>query len=124
MNLLLDTHAFLWWLTDNPKLPAKTRDAIAYGDAVYISAASAWEVAIKIGLGRLTVKDPFARLVVDSGFDELPITFSHAEEVKTLPPHHRDPFDRMLVAQARVEGLALVTDDQLIAPYSVTRLWD
>lgn len=124
MNLLLDTHAFLWWLTDNPKLPVKTRDAIAYGDAVYISAASAWEAAIKIGLGRLTVKDPFAKLVVDSGFDELPVTFSHAEEVKSLPPHHRDPFDRMLVAQARVEGLALVTDDPLIASYSVTRLWD
>ena len=83
---------------------------------MYVSAASAWEAAIKLALGRLRLQDPFASLVEGSGFQELPITFSHAEQLLALPRHHADPFDRMLVAQAQVESLTLVTHDDQLTP--------
>ena len=88
-----------------------------------VSAVSAWEVAIKISLGRLRLKDPFATLVERSGFEPLPITFAHATQLEELPRHHADPFDRMLVAQARAEGLTLVTHDRALARYDVAVLW-
>jgi len=90
---------------------------------VYVSAASAWEAAIKLALGRLRLQDPFASLVEGSGFQELPITFSHAEQLLALPRHHADPFDRMLVAQAQVESLTLVTHDDQLTPYQVSIAW-
>lgn len=88
-----------------------------------MSAASAWEAAIKVGLGHLELPDRFEAGVDESGFEKLPVTFAHAEEAGTLPHHHRDPFDRMLVAQARVERLTLVTHDRNLEPYGIEILW-
>lgn len=123
MNLLLDTHVVLWWGMDSRALRRDARRAIASADRVVASAASAWEVAIKISLGRLRLADPFSTLVERSGFDQLPITFAHSERLAALPAHHADPFDRMLVVQALVEGLTLVTHDRAFEPYTVPVIW-
>jgi PIN domain nuclease of toxin-antitoxin system len=124
-RLLLDTHAFLWWLTDDPALSAAARDAIADPAAiVYVSAATIWEISIKTQLGRLEVLD--ADLVAEisaSEFAELPIAARHADRAGRLPPHHADPFDRMLVAQAQLEGLVCVTRDPAFDAYGVPILW-
>jgi PIN domain nuclease of toxin-antitoxin system len=122
-RLLLDTHAFLWWRGDSRRLVGPAREAIASADIVFVSAATAWEAAIKAALGRLDVPDTIESGVVDSGFEKLPISFSHAESAAALPSHHADPFDRMLVAQARSEGLTLVSHDRRLEPYDVTVLW-
>ena len=118
MNLLLDTHVLIWW-DEGRRLAAEARRAIADADSVYVSAASAWEVAIKTGLGRLRPIRTVEQAVDESGFLELPVTFRHAERVGKLPPHHRDPFDRLLIAQAGVEELILVTRDAVFARYGV-----
>lgn len=122
-NLLLDTHVFLWWRTTSPHLGAEARKAIAQADAVFVSAASAWEAGIKQALGRLELPDRFEAGVEESGFEKLAVTFAHAERAGALPPHHRDPFDRMLVAQALEERLTLVTHDTRLEPYGVRFLW-
>ncbi len=122
MRLLLDTHVVLWWRQDSRRIGRQTRAAIAGASAVYVSAASAWEVAIKAAVGRLDLADPFESHVEKAGFEPLPITFAHAAEVGRLPPHHADPFDRMLVAQARIERLVLVTHDVNIRAYDVDLL--
>jgi PIN domain nuclease of toxin-antitoxin system len=122
-RLLLDTHVFLWWRGEPSRLPSEVRSRISDADLVFVSAASAWEAAIKASLGRLELPDTIEAGVLASGFERLLITFSHAEQAAGLPPHHRDPFDRMLVAQARAEGLTLVTHDRLLAPYDVQILW-
>lgn len=119
-RLLLDTHTFLWWLKDDPGLGPKAKEAI--GDernAVFVSAASGWEMAIKKTLGKLEAPDNLEAIVEDEGFSHLPITFFHAEQAGALPPHHKDPVDRMLVAQAQAEGLVIVTDDLLIPGYGI-----
>jgi PIN domain nuclease of toxin-antitoxin system len=121
VNLLLDTHVLIWW-DEGRKLTGAARRAIEAADTVYVSAASAWEVAIKIGLGRLRPTRTVEQAVEESGFLELPITFRHAERVASLPAHHRDPFDRLLIAQAEVEGLTLVTRDPAFGPYAVERI--
>ena len=118
MNLLLDTHILIWW-DEGRRIAAEARRAIEQADAVYVSAASAWEVAIKTALGRLRPTRTVEQATAESGFLELPITFRHAEQVTGLPPHHRDPFDRMLVAQAMVEALTLVTRDPMFTRYGV-----
>lgn len=118
MNLLLDTHVLIWW-DEGRRIAAAARRAIEEADTVYVSAASAWEVAIKTALGRLRPTRTVEQAASESGFLELPITFGHAEQVTALPPHHRDSFDRMLVAQAAVEGLTLVTRDPVFARYGV-----
>jgi PIN domain nuclease of toxin-antitoxin system len=118
VNLLLDTHVLIWW-DEGRRLAAEARRAIADADSVYVSAASAWEVAIKTGLGRLRPIRTLEQAVDESGFLELPVTFRHAERVGKLPPHHRDPFDRLLIAQADVEELTLVTRDAVFARYGV-----
>ena len=118
MNVLLDTHVLIWW-DEGRRIAAAARRAIEYADAVYVSTASAWEVAIKTALGRLRPTRTVEEAASDSGFVELPVTFRHAERVTGLPPHHRDPFDRMLVAQAAVEELTLVTRDPVFARYGV-----
>ena len=123
MRLLLDTHALLWWRQNSRRLGRAGREAIARAPVVYVSAASAWEVAIKIAIGRLRIDGPFEGHVLDAGFEPLPITFAHAAEVARLPAHHADPFDRMLVAQARLEGLTLVTHDRTFASYDVETLF-
>ncbi len=122
-RLLLDTHVFLWWRADSRQLKAATREAIASADLVFVSAASAWEAGIKAALGRLRIPDTMAAGIADSGFEELPITVAHAEAAAALPPLHADPVDRMLVAQARLEHLTLVTHDNRIRPYAVDVLW-
>jgi PIN domain nuclease of toxin-antitoxin system len=118
VNLLLDTHVLIWW-DEGRRLATEARRAIADADSVYVSAASAWEVAIKTGLGRLRPIRTVEQAVDESGFLELPVTFRHAERVGKLPPHHRDPFDRLLIAQADVEELTLVTRDAVFARYGV-----
>ncbi|MFL6263645.1 MAG: type II toxin-antitoxin system VapC family toxin [Thermoanaerobaculia bacterium] len=122
-RLLLDTHVFLWWRGEPSRLSPDARSSISTADIVFVSAASAWEAAIKASLGRLELPDTVEAGVLASGFEKLLITLSHAEHAANLPPHHRDPFDRMLVAQARAEGLTLVTHDRLLEPYDVEILW-
>lgn len=118
MNLLLDTHVLIWW-DEGRRLEAGARRAIEEADTVYVSAASAWEVAIKIGLGRLRPSRTVELAASESGFLELPVTFRHAERVVGLPRHHRDPFDRLLIAQADAEELTLVTRDPLFRRYPI-----
>ena len=118
MNLLLDTHVLIWW-DEGRRLNGAARRAIETADTVYVSAASAWEVAIKIGLGRLRPTRTIEEAAEESGFLELPVTFRHAQRVSGLPALHRDPFDRLLVAQADLEGLTLVTRDPVFEQYAV-----
>jgi PIN domain nuclease of toxin-antitoxin system len=123
VRLLLDTHVLLWWREANPRIDGEARRSIATADEVLVSAASAWEVAIKVAIGKLRVPGPLEAAVADSGFAALPIAFSHAAAVTGLAPHHADPFDRMLIAQAVVEGLTIVTHDRRFAPYGVPVVW-
>ena len=119
MRLLLDTHVLLWWRLDSSRLTKAVRQRIVTADVVWVSAASGWEAAIKQCLGKLHLADSFSSMVEDSDFDELPVTLRHAEHVATLPAHHTDPFDRMLIAQARLEGAAIVTHDPQFDRYDV-----
>ena len=123
MKLLLDTHVFLWWRLDSRRLNRAARETIATAEIVWVSAASAWEIAIKRTLGRLEFDEPFASMVDDSDFSALDVTFAHAQRAGILPPHHADHFDRMLVAQALVEGATLITHDRQLQPYDVPILW-
>lgn len=123
MKLLLDTHAFLWWSDDDPRLKAGPRRAIVKAESVVVSAASAWEAAIKIALGKLRMRTPFEQAVKVNAFESLLITFSHAAAVTSLALHHRDPFDRMLIAQAIAERLTIITHDRRFEPYGVPILW-
>ena len=123
MRLLLDTHALLWWLEDSPELSADARERIADGsNEVAVSAASAWEMAIKQAAGRLRVPDDLGDALEASHLMPLPITLEHAFRAGSLPPHHQDPFDRMLIAQALIEGLTIVTRDARFEPYGVPLL--
>jgi PIN domain nuclease of toxin-antitoxin system len=123
MSLLLDTHILLWWLSDDRALPPLARDAIADPDAVVVvSAATAWEIAIKKSAGRLVAPDDLLSMLEDNDFDELPITASHALVAGGLPPHHADPFDRMLIAQAQTDSLTLVSVDRRFPAYGVDLL--
>lgn len=120
MNLLLDTHALLWWLEDNPMLSIEAREAIADGrNIVFVSAVVIWEIRIKQALGKLQLPSNFREVLSSQAFDELPLTVDHAHRLAELPPLHRDPFDRMLVAQAMAERLTVVTRDPDIARYPV-----
>lgn len=118
MEILLDTHALLWWLGDDPILSAHSRKLIGDpGNRLLVSAATAWEIAIKQALGKLRLDADLEGEIREQGFEMLPVTFAHARELAELPSIHRDPFDRVLVAQARVENLALLTDDPKILLY-------
>jgi PIN domain nuclease of toxin-antitoxin system len=121
VNLLLDTHAFLWAIDNNPRLSQKARDAIIDGNnIVFVSAATAWEIAIKKSLGKLRVPDgDYQEELKLHRFTPLDITTEHALMVERLPLHHKDPFDRMLIAQAQVEKLTLITGDPKIKAYTV-----
>jgi PIN domain nuclease of toxin-antitoxin system len=123
MTLLLDTHVLLWWLEDPRKLSRQAKKAIQDGaNRVYVSAAVAWEIAIKKSLGKLDAPDDLEAMLDSNRFLSLPVTIPHALAVLGLPEHHRDPFDRMLVAQALHEGFRLVTRDQEIAKYGVATI--
>ena len=123
MNVLLDTHILLWHMTDDRALPANFRRIIEDPDAdVWVSFASLWEIAIKSSLGKLEFFQSFGTLesrLIESGFSLLGFTFSHFEVLRTLPFHHQDPFDRILIAQGIVEQLAIMTVDQFFPAYPV-----
>jgi PIN domain nuclease of toxin-antitoxin system len=127
MRLLLDTHAGLWWLTDDPRLSEAARQAIEGAASVHWSVASSWEVAIKIGLGRLDLPRPLepflTRHLHASGLQVLAIEHRHACTVLGLPLLHCDPFDRLLIAQALLEELILVTRDAMVSRYPIQTLW-
>ena len=128
MNLLLDTHALLWFLAGDPRLSTTARAAIEdLGNTRWFSVASAWEIAIKASLGKLTLTGPFHELIPvqlrSNSIQLLPIAPEHLNGLLTLPFHHRDPFDRMLVSQAVVENATLVSADATLDRYAVPRLW-
>lgn len=119
MKLLLDTQAYLWFLADSRRLRRSARQALDRAEAVFVSAASIWESAIKASLGKLTVDVPDLVAGIDaSGFDALPVTAEHTARVAQLPAYHRDPFDRLLVAQAMHETMRLLTSDPMLGRYS------
>lgn len=118
-RLLLDTEAFIWWDANDPRLGGNARALIQDAVEVYVSAASAWEIEIKAALGKIRTTRRPAQAVAEGGFHELPITFEHAEAIRELPLHHADPFDRLILAVARVEGFPIVTSDRNFAPYGL-----
>jgi PIN domain nuclease of toxin-antitoxin system len=122
VRLLLDTHVLLWWLADDPSLGEQAARAVEREPEVYVSAASVWEIAIKKAIGKLDAPDDLVEAVDASGFRPLPIGLAHADRAGSLPRHHDDPFDRMLVAQAQLEGLTLVTVDARLPSYEVALL--
>ncbi len=123
MTLLLDTHALLWWLDDPALLSAAANNAIADGrNTVYVSAAAAWEIAIKQALGKLTAPDELEAVMAANRFHALPVTIAHALGINDLPPIHRDPFDRLMLSQAKIEGLTFVSRDVHVPHYGVAYL--
>ncbi|MEM8904675.1 MAG: type II toxin-antitoxin system VapC family toxin [Actinomycetota bacterium] len=122
MRLLLDSHVVLWWLDDAGELGPGAREAIASGDSVAVSAVTPWELGIKRALGKLDHPDGLVDTIAAAGFDLLSISARHAERAPELPLHHRDPFDRMLVAQAQADSFVLVTADEQLARYEVELL--
>jgi PIN domain nuclease of toxin-antitoxin system len=120
MNLLLDTHALLRWLDASPSLSEIAKNKIAdVSNLVFVSAAVIWEIRIKQALGKLKIPANFRQVLDRQPFEMLPITAEHAHAVGNLPPHHRDPFDRMLIAQAKVEALTIVTHDSVFQQYRI-----
>jgi PIN domain nuclease of toxin-antitoxin system len=123
MTFLLDTHVLLWWLENPRQLSRQAKKVIEDGrNHIYVSAAVAWEIAIKKSLGKLEAPDDLDEMIDANRFSALPVTIAHALGVLALPDHHRDPFDRILIAQALHEGLRLVTRDQEIAKYPVPQI--
>lgn len=128
MNLLLDTHAFLWFIDGSTRLSQRARELIEdQGNAKLVSVASLWEMGLKMSLGRLELAQPFGDLIPRqmelNGFGLLPVRISHIARIISLSFHHRDPFDRMIVAQCVAEGLSVVSLDSVFDKYSVQRLW-
>ena len=120
MKILLDTHFLLWWLADDPALGERGRGLISTAEnLVLFSAASIWEIRIKQAIGKLDLPDEFRDVLATQAFEPLAVTAEHAHAVKDLPLLHRDPFDRMLIAQARIERLTILTRDQIISRYDV-----
>ena len=120
MNLLLDTHVLLWWLDDHPSLSEKARASISNGEnLIFVSSAVIWEVRIKQALGKLEIPPNFHQVLEQQAFEMLSITVEHAHAIGDLAAYHRDPFDRMLVAQARVEGFTVVTRDAIFEQYQI-----
>jgi PIN domain nuclease of toxin-antitoxin system len=126
LAVLLDTHAFLWWCEDSPELSAKARKAIVANDC-FISMASFWEIAIKLSLNKLRLPAPIERYLPEqmslNGFETLEITFRQIAGTVALPWHHRDPFDRLLAAQALEEKISIVSRDAVLDSYGINRIW-
>jgi PIN domain nuclease of toxin-antitoxin system len=123
VKVLLDTHILLWWLAANPDLPQRAAEVIADADTyVIVSAATAWEIAIKRAAGRLDAPDDLLDALEANNFESLAITTIHALAAGKLPLHHSDPFDRMLIAQSRIEGLTLITVDRRFSDYDIELL--
>ena len=128
MRLLLDTHAFLWFMSGNSRLSAAARSAIEDGNNdVYISAASLWEIAIKVSIDKLELSEPFEILIpqqlAENEIELLDISVEHTILITSMPFHHRDPFDRLIAAQAKVEQMTLISVDDIFDEYGVARLW-
>lgn len=127
MKLLLDTQAFLWFLLDDERLSARAKAAIEQAEILYLSPASHWEIAIKIALGKYALPESFAqfmeRELASNSMTILPIEISHTSQLTTLPFHHRDPFDRLIIAQALAEELQVVSIDSKFDAYGVKRVW-
>ena len=123
MKLLLDTHAALWWQAEDRRLSREARRAIASADIVWVSSAAGWEAALKVAKGRLRLREPIGVTLIADDFSELAVTLKHTEEFLRIPRHHGDPFDRMLVAQARIEGATIVTHDRAFEAYGVPVIW-
>lgn len=127
MRVLLDTHAFIWWFEDDPRLPSAGREAIADASDALLSVASCWEIAIKVSRKKLALSRPIEHVVAEqlgrARVQLLPIDLGDVARVAELPFHHRDPFDRMLVAQALNDDLAIVSADPIFTKYGVTRIW-
>lgn len=128
MKVLLDTHTFLWWVTDAPQLSDTAKAAIADpGNSLFLSSASVWEIVIKVGTGKLVLPEApetyIPSRMASNRFESLPIQVSHVLQVAQLPDLHRDPFDRILVAQSQVEQMPILTIDALIHQYPVTTIW-
>ena len=128
MRVLLDSHTLLWWLTADPRLSRRALEVIDQAAAsIFVSAASIWEIAIKAAKGKLRLpagaEDRIRDEMVSAGFVELPVTWDHAFAVRSLNAHYLDPFDRMLIAQSRIEDLIIVTNDKLLRRYDVNCLW-
>jgi PIN domain nuclease of toxin-antitoxin system len=121
-NLLLDTHVLLWWLDGSNRLPRAARDAIGASQGVYVSAATAWEIGIKAAQGKLEFGGRLDEQLLRNDFRALPVSIAHALAASALPFHHHDPFDRMLIAQAQMESLMLVTNDARLKSYDATVL--
>jgi PIN domain nuclease of toxin-antitoxin system len=123
LKLLLDTHAIIWWVRDDRRLGRQARRAIADAGVVWVSAASGWEIALKIAKGRLRIVESLRVTVAADRFTELQLTLRHTEELERLPLHHGDPHDRILIAQARVEGATIITHDRAFQKYGVPVIW-
>jgi len=128
MKVLLDTHAFLWWITDDPQLSARAREVISDGEnELFLSAASGWEIAIKAKLKRLKLPGEVERFIGEqlalNAIQSLPVKMSHALHFYTIPDHHRDPFDRLLAAQVKMENLHILTADNQMSKYGIKVLW-
>ena len=118
MRLLVDTHILLWWLADSPSLSGRARELIADPDnAVFVSAVSLWEIRLKQSLGKLQLPSDFEERLAGESFESLPLLADHTREVASMPWHHRDPFDRMLIAQAQAASLTFLTADQIASLY-------
>jgi PIN domain nuclease of toxin-antitoxin system len=127
MKLLLDTHTFLWFIDDSPRLSARAKALLESDADLLLSVASLWEISIKISIGKLTLAQPFdvflQQQLTSNDIEMLPISLVHLGVVSTLPFHHRDPFDRLLIAQAIIEKMPVVGIDAAFDAYSITRLW-
>jgi PIN domain nuclease of toxin-antitoxin system len=129
MKVLLDTHTFLWWVTEDSKLSSKASEIIRDGNnELYLSAASGWEITIKAQLNRIQLPGPPEKFISEqlriNGIQSLPILMSHALHVYNLPDHHRDPFDRILIAQSQLEGLPILTADPSFSLYEIGVIWE
>ena len=128
MKVLLDTHAFLWWVNDDRRLSDRAREVIGDGATdLFLSAASGWEIAIKTRLGKLQLPSNLDQFIVEqlamNSIESLPILLRHGLHVANLPQHHRDPFDRILIAQSQLDDLPIVTADHVFAQYDVQVIW-
>jgi PIN domain nuclease of toxin-antitoxin system len=119
MNLLLDSHAFIWWIDDDTRLGPKARLAIESAEKVFVSVISVWELGSKQAAGKLEINTDLAKAAQDSGFEILDCQLAHAQLAPTLPPHHKDPFDRMLLAQATIERLKIMSQDGAFTNYEI-----
>lgn len=128
MRALLDTHTFLWWITDDRRLSPRIREIIGNVDnQLFLSSASGWEMAIKAGIGKLSLPDNLESFISEqmtvNAIHSLPVQMVHALHVYALPDYHRDPFDKLLIAQARLEGIPILTADPQIGRYPVKTVW-